>query len=65
MNNTRFWMVIMDNVVSVRYKSKTEANNEAKRLADKNNGSAVYVLEATHYYQVTAPEPTLFSTADE
>lgn len=62
MSKKRFWMCVMDNVFSGRYPSKTEVNNEAKRLAALNSGLAVYVLEATHCYQVVPHEPQLFIT---
>lgn len=67
MINPRFWLCMVDGKGApvTRHKLREEANNEAKRLAASNNGLAVYVLEAIHYYQVAAPEPTLFRTADE
>ena len=60
----KFWMVYVDGTRGSERKFKTldDADQEARRLAEKESGKAVYILESTDGYVFPRTAPEKFST---
>jgi hypothetical protein len=57
---TEFWMVYGEGCGAPTYKHDTadSARQEAARLAERNPGTAFYVLKARYAVQANKPQPT-------
>ncbi len=60
----KFWMVYVNGTRGSerKFKNRDEADQEARRLAEKESGKAVYILESTDGYVFPRPAPEKFST---
>ena len=60
----KFWMVYVDGTRGSerKFKTRDDADQEARRLAEKESGRAVYILESTDGYIFPKPSPEKFST---
>lgn len=60
----KFWMIYVEGIRGheKKFKSREDADQEARRQAEKYVGKAVYILESEYGYFFPKPTPEKFST---